>query len=483
MHIQFINALLGGDFSAMDIAITHLASCVNATTSHRASICDLTFNTHRWKKHLQYCIEKHRPDVIGISTNTMYMQYVKPVIQEVKERYGLNVILGGHHASIYPQKTIEIPHTDAVCIGDGEFALAEYLDRLSQGKSMRGLAGIWAKENGSVVKNDGGRFIDDIDQFPAPDWDLWEDIDQYFYHLGSLYLIGSRGCPYKCTYCDAHGISDAVSGKYFRLRDPVKYAQEIAALWRKHRWRKHPPRLAHLFDPVFTINDDWVAKFCAEYKNQGMARDFRFSAFSRIDNLNEEKIRILSDGGCALLRVGIEAGNEYIRNEVYRKKISNAQIENHVGLCHKNGINLTAYYILGGPGESRATLKETLKLAARLKAARSAFFVYKPFTKDAIEQIRALGCQLLMDRWADADNITFDAVVKLKDMSPGQVEWFQKKAYFVTFGRRLLGMIIKQKLKYFSRLIVYMYRGLRRHLSPSYLLIYYHIYSYDNFDK
>jgi hypothetical protein len=87
MHIQFINALLGGDFSAMDIAITHLATCVNKQTLHKASILDLTFHTHHWQRHLRYGIEKYRPDVIGISTNTMYMQFVKPVIREIKERY------------------------------------------------------------------------------------------------------------------------------------------------------------------------------------------------------------------------------------------------------------------------------------------------------------------------------------------------------------------------------------------------------------
>jgi hypothetical protein len=483
MHIQFINALLGGDFSAMDIAITHLASFINGRTSHKATICDLTFHTRHWQKHLAECIKRDKPDVIGVSTNTMYMQYVKPVIREVKERYGLKVILGGHHASIYPEQTMEIPHVDAVCIGDGEFALKEYLDRLEKGLSMSGLAGIWTRENGTVIKNSGGKFIDNIDDFPMPDWSLWDDIEKYYYHLGALYHIGSRGCPYKCTYCDAHGIADAVPGKYFRLRNPVTYAREIAELWRTHRGRRFPPKLAHLFDPVFTINSDWVEKFCAEYRRQGMAQDFRFSAFSRIDNLDEDKIKVLARGGCAILRVGIEAGNDNIRNEVYKKNISTEQILRITDLCRENGINLTAYYILGGPGESRATLKQTLALARKINSARSAFFVYKPFTQDAIEQIKAMGCQLLMDRWANADNITFDAVVKLKDMTPRQVEFFQKWAYFTTFGKRLLRMIKKQKLVYITRLAVYLLKGLRHGLDIRYLVTYYHIYSYDNFDN
>ncbi len=483
MHIQFINALLGGDFSAMDIALTQLATCVNERSSHTASILDMTFHTKHWKKHLQYGIEKYKPDIIGLSTNTMYMQYVKPIIKEVKERYGLHVILGGHHASIYPVETINLPEADAVFLGDSEFSLISYLDKYSKGEPVTGISGVWVKENGKIIKNGCGQFIQNIDQFPMPDWDLWEDLDKYLYHLGMLYIIGSRGCPYKCTYCDAHGIADAVEGKYFRLRDPVQYAQEIANQWHKYKNRKYPPRLAQLFDPVLTINEDWLEAFCKEYKKQGIEKDFRFSAFSRIDNLNENKIRMLSEGGCALLRVGLEAGNDYIRNDIYKKRISTAEIRKHFKLCKEGGIGFTAFYILGGPGESRQTLNETLDLAIELDAERSAFFIYKPLTKEAFNQLDELGCQVVHDKWAAADNITFNAVVKLKDMSPKQIEFFQIKAYFLTFGRRLLRMLKKQKLKYFIRLIVYMSRGIWRGLNFMYLITYYHIYAYDNVDK
>ena len=87
------------------------------------------------------------------------------------------------------------------------------------------------------------------------------------------------------------------------------------------------------------------------------------------------------------------------------------------------------------------------------------------------------------EKWAKADNITFDAVVHTKELTPDQVERYQKKAYFWTFGRRLLRMIMRQKSLYFTRLFIYMFKGLRDGLSFSYLITYYHIYGYDNVDK
>ncbi len=103
MHISFVNSCLGGDFSAMDIA------------------------------------------------------------RETKEGFDLPVILGGHHASMYPDEALSIPECDAVCIGDGEEALALYLDSVSSRRSVSGITGIWAKENGAIMKNSRGSFRENLD--------------------------------------------------------------------------------------------------------------------------------------------------------------------------------------------------------------------------------------------------------------------------------------------------------------------------------
>ena len=482
MKIQFINATLGGDFSALDIAITALATYINERTPHSATIVDMTFHRKGWKKHLAKNLERDNPQVVGISLNTLFMQHVKNILAELKRtRPEIKTILGGYHPSIHPEDTLDMENVDAICIGDGEYVVEEYLNRIEHNENLEGVKGLWAKVNGSKIKNERGSFIEDTDSLPIPNYDLWEDLDKYFYFLGMLYIIGSRGCPYRCTYCDAHEISQAVDGKYFRVKDPIKYANEIAHQWRKYKDRNL--RLAQLFDQVFTMDKKWVKSFCDEYRNLELHKQFRFSTFSRIDHIDKERAEILGKSGCALLRVGVEAGDPYIRNEIYKKKISNEKIKEIFDVCHENGIKFTAFYMLGGPAETHQTCKKTIDMAVQLNAARSAFFIYKPFTQEGMAQIVEHGGFVDQERWNKADNITFDAVVKLKDMTPKQVEQLQRKAYFFTFGRRLLRMIRRQKLRYFIQLITYMTRGIRNGLSPAYLAIYYHIYGYDNVDN
>ena len=480
MRIQFINSLLGGDYSALDIAITQLATFINEKTKHRASILDLTFHRREWQKHIHRNINQFKPDVIGMSCNTMYMQYVKTIAKEIKQKYDLPIILGGYHASIKPLETLNIPEATAVCIGDGEFSLAQFLDRYEKGKSAKGITGIWTKENEKIIKNKIGCFIKDIDQFPIPNWDLWHDLKKYFYYLGMLYFIGNRGCPYRCSYCDAHQISQAVEGSYYRLRNPVKYANEILLQWEKYK--KKGMRFAQLFDQVPTLNQKWLKSFCEEYKKQGEP-EYKFSMFSRIDHLNKKKIKMLSKAGCTILRMGVEAGNDFVRNEVYKKNISKEKIKKIFKLCKEYGIGITAYYMVGGPSETKKTIEETIKLARKLNANRSAIFIFKPFTHESEVLIKKYGDKIDEKRWEKADNITYDAVVKLKNLSPRQVELLQYKAYLYTFGKRLIWMIKSNPVSYFTRFTTYVTKGLKDGLDIKYLIPYYHIYGYDYVNK
>jgi hypothetical protein len=484
LRVLFVNPLLAGDFSALDIGLTVLATWVNEKTRHRARIADLTFHTRHWQRHLHAEIDRKRPDVIAVSCSTMYLKYIRQVLAEIRSRHPQPIVLGGHHATVHPDEVFAYPEANAVVIGDGEAPLSEYLNRLADGRSFDGVPGLWVKAPaGSAVKNAGVALQHDLDQLRWLDWDLWDDLDLYFRFLGMLYVQGSRGCPYRCTFCDAQGYAKAIrgEGRYFRLRDPRAFAEELAHYYEQYADRGM--RLFQMFDPVFTMDDDWVEQFATAYRQLGLHEKLRYSAFSRIDHLTEEKVRLLAQSGCALLRVGVEAGDDHIRQDVYGKRIDTDTIRRIFRAAKANGIDFTAFYILGGPEETQQTFRKTIRLAWELDAARSAFFVYKPFTEAGIEQLEAAGGGVDQVRWDRVDNIAWGGTTYGKDFSPRIVEAYQVAGYGLTFGRRWLRTLRRRGPRYFVDLARYLSAGLRAGLDWRYLALYFHIYEGDNIDQ
>ncbi len=481
MKIQFINPGLGGDYSMLDIAITSLATYINERTSHNASLIDLTFHRRNWKSFLKINLERNQPDVIGISCTLLYMKYVKEIIKEIKKCFSIPVILGGYYPSISPEEAFSIPEVDAICIGDGEYALQNYLDCLSNKETLEGIDGIWSKQNNKIIKNKNSQFITNIDQLPVPNWDIWQDLDKYFYFLQMLYLIGSRGCPYKCTFCSAYEMSKAGRGKYLRVKNPKMYAQEITELWQKYKLRG--PKIAQLFDNTFTTNEKWLSDFCSEYRNLKTHKEFKYSVFSRVDHLDKNKIELLGSSGCCGLRIGIESGDSYVRNKIYEKDFHIEKAKIIFKLCKKNNIRITALYILGGPGETINSMNKTIYLAQELKANKSAFFIYKPLTKVSLEQISKYGGKLRQNWLMKTDNIDFGIAFQTNNLSPTIISLMQKKAYFLTFGPRLLRTLRRQKIMYFFCLIVYLVKGVLSGLNLRYLLVYFHAYGFDNIEN
>lgn len=484
LRVLFVNGVLEGDFSALDIGVSVLASFLNQTSRHRAAICDLTFHSRDWQRHLRREIDRKQPDVIALSCNTMYMKYVRRIVAEARRISPVPILLGGHHATVSPEDAFAIPEVSAVIRGDGEDALVAYLDRLQDHAGFEGIPGLWVRvPGGGEVRNEGVGYTADLDRLPWLDWDLWEELDRYLYFFGMLYVQGSRGCPYQCTFCDAQGYAGALkqAGRYFRLRSPEGFAAELAHY--HERYAHRGLRMFQVFDPVFTMDDRWLEAFCAEYRRLGLADQIRFSAFSRIDHLSEDKIRLLARSGCGLLRVGIESGDDRIRMEVFKKRIDSERIRRINRLAQENGIHFTAFYILGGPEETRRTFRQTIRLAWELDAARSAFFVYKPFTQEGRAQFQGTGGGVDEQRYEAANNITWGGTTFGSDWGPRTVEAYQFAAYALTFGRRWLRMIARRRTGYLTALLPYMTRGVAAGLDWRYLMMYFHIYEGDNIDR
>jgi radical SAM superfamily enzyme YgiQ (UPF0313 family) len=212
-----------------------------------------------------------------------------------------------------------------------------------------------------------------------------------------------------------------------------------------------------------------------------MSQRLPFSCFSRGDLLDEENVRILAEAGCKIVRIGVEAGNYYIRRDIYQKDITNEKLIEAVDLCKKYGLGITSYYILGGPGENISTLRDTFNLANRIDVNRPVFFIYQPLPKTkARERLLELGGAIEAEKMEHIDSLHHASAIRTKELRPLQVEIFQYKCFVYFIGKRIIRLFKKQGLRLFLNFFKYFIRARKKGVPLWYALAYFLICCDDN---
>ena len=485
MKISIINPNLSGCVSILDCGITYLATYINQRTDHTATIWDYTFKRKVWQTYLKEKFATDKPDAIGISFTTLYEGYVRDTINFIRTHCSkkIPIIIGGVHPTLKPDDAIRIDGVDVVVLGEGEETLSDILNALSAGNNLNGIPGlIYKTSDGEIVQNPLRPWIKDINSLPFPNYDLWEEIDTYFYFLSQLWLIGTRGCPYSCVNCEELPLRRAIPGKRYRVRDPKNYVEEISYHYEKYKDRGF--RMAHPFDPVFPLDRNWTKRFCEEYIKSGLSRKLPFSIFSRGDTFflnaregaefDEEKLRWLAEAGCKEIRVGIESGTERMRNEIHQKNVSNYQLRESFRYFKKYNIITIGYNMLGGPTETKNDLIQTFKMNVELNPDKPIFFIYQPLTHDLtkmglVEQDHEIGSHILTKRSKkklerssqDQATIQFGEPMPSEYYSKNWIIIFQYFCYSYFVAKRMLKLIIRQKHRFFINFYHFMIRGHR----------------------
>ena len=457
--MMLINPTLQGETFSQHLGLTSLASYLNARTPHRSSIIDFAFHRKQWRVYLREKIGREAPDVFGITLSTPNRFAVKTIAEELRQ-YGRPIVCGGPGATILPEETMKTIPVDLLCRGEGEFTMAEYLDCLEAKGCPDGIAGLWVRKGDTIIKNPPRPVNQAIDDLPYLDWTLWEDIDDMLSAYRILSFQGVRGCPHDCTYCSAVALREALPG-FVRECDPERYVRHI-----EHQWRILGRRgfcVAWMWDQVFTTNSQWLARFAEEYTRSGLAGKLPYSVYARADELDQERAKLLADSGCIVVRIGFETGDHYMRHEIYEKKISDAAYEAAVRLCHQFDMAVTGYFMLGGPGETRASVANSYRLVRRLHLDVPTFYVYKPLPRTkALEKLAAMG-GYIDDLWnTRVMDIRFGGMVHTPYLSPRQVERYQWKFIISFIPPVIFRQMLRWRLRYFAELFRYFRRNIGR---------------------
>ena len=252
------------------------------------------------------------------------------------------------------------------------------INKLETGKEINNIQNIWVKKNGKIFKNGVRPLINNLDELPFPDKDL-------FFKYGAFskryYIMAARGCPYECSYCYNKQLKELCnnSKNYYRLRTVESLINELKWALKRYKYKK-----IYFYDDIFGLNIKWLREFADKYKN---VINKPYKCLLRPQNLTKEKLLLLKKSGCQEIDVGLESGNERVRKEILNRNISNKEMYRNLYLIKKSGIKFSTLNIIGNPTETIDELMDTYNMNYKIRPKGALFHILYPFPNTDIYEI------------------------------------------------------------------------------------------------
>ncbi|MFH1957190.1 MAG: radical SAM protein [bacterium] len=354
------------------LGLLYLASYLRTFSEVKVSIIDATF--HPSFKYICKKIKEESPDIAGIYFDTvMYNGALK--VAKMTRDLGIFTLAGGPCAAVRPEGLVD--WVDIVVIGEGEETLKKIIEKFHS-KDFTAIKGIWYKSGKEIFKNSSRTYIENLDILPFPARDL---IEMEFYSKRLIYfdsistnlraatMITSRGCPYRCTFCQP--TLEFIFGKKTRRRSPENLIREL-----KQIKKEYSLDAIYFHDDVFTLNHKWLNEFCGLMERENL--NLIWGCNSRVDSLDKKLMERMYSAGLRVLHLGVESASEKVLNEIYNKGISIEQAKLTIKQAKEIGIKVMSFFMLGAPGETADEIKETIAFADSLPIDEATFSLVTP---------------------------------------------------------------------------------------------------------
>ena len=318
-------------------------------------------------------IASFKPQVVGFSSVSSQFSFINEIATIIKENAPhVLTVCGGVHPTINPACVVESKNLDGIFVGESDYAFIEFLENVESKKTYKDTDNFAYAEEGKLVVNKLKPLISNLDELPYPDKEL-SPYREYMQSNNFSPFFFTRGCPYLCSYCSNHAIAETYNlhRNDPRYRSPALCVSEI-----EETIKKFPTKRVLIGDDTFGLNRKWRKEFLAEYKSR---INIEFICLLRVDVISEEFVRDLKDAGCYRISFGVESGNEYVRKEIMRRKMSNKQIVKAFDIVRKLGVRTNAINIIGVPGETEEMIWDTIKLNRRIKPTVSGVNIFYPY--------------------------------------------------------------------------------------------------------
>jgi radical SAM superfamily enzyme YgiQ (UPF0313 family) len=399
-----------------------MLAAVSRNLGRQVEVFDMSFRSHPFKD-LKTELARFQPDTVGISIMTPQLADACRTAEIAREQLPEALIIaGGPHATVLPNDTIKRTGADLVYSGEAEIAWAALLS----GEEPSGIKGITMKKDGEILTIPGLLLTENLDTLPFPDrsvFDMekyfasWYSMDRVDPRLRGTSIMATRGCPFKCTFCQP--TLSEIFGKRTRKRSPESIVGELELLVRNYGIN------AFMFeDSTFILDARWVRSICELMIKREL--NLRWCCNVRADLLTEDLLDIMIEAGLSKINMGVESASQRVLDDIYEKGITVEGVRRALRMAKERGVYVQGYFMLGAPGETHEEMKKTIRFASREPFDDALFDITTPFPHTELWE-RTKG--LIRKDYEDFDCF-HSSVYELEGFDPTEIERIKKRAFW-----------------------------------------------------
>jgi len=367
-----------------------------------------------------------KPDLVGFTAMSYQQSIVYRLVDKLKEE-GYTVVIGGPHVSTIRSKALEECNADFAIKHEGEYTLLE----LCEGRDFDKMDGLIYRKDKEIIENKDRPFIENLDDIPFPTYEKFE-LEKYDLRKEredkTLFVVSSRGCPYRCTFCTVQ----VSMGRRFRARSAENIVEEL------EYWYKNGYRTFDFSDDNFTFDKERVLEICDLIEKRGLTDLYlKCGNGVRADKTDRELLARMKKVGFVELSFGVESGSNKVLKNI-KKTVKVEVIEEAIKTACELGFKICLFFMIGLPGATRLDEEKSIQLALKYPIEEARFYNVVPLPRTELYE------------WVYKNNyFVADPIAFFNDSSVWDIEPVYQTPEFTIEGRRKMlakGKKIRQKI-------------------------------------
>jgi radical SAM superfamily enzyme YgiQ (UPF0313 family) len=312
---------------------------------------------------------ERRPEIIIMPTSTMSFREDAKTLELLKKASGAVSLVYGSHVTFLPKVSLGQKGIDYIAMREPEFIIRDFVNAMGKGTGHEKVNGIGYRKGGKAVINPPYPFIQNLDDLPFPDR---RHISKFTYfnplvkRIHWTAAMTSRGCPGRCLFCS----SPNFYGNTLRMRSAKNVVDELEDI------RGLGYEEVFFRDETFTAHRKRVEEICNLMIERGL--NLTWICNARVDTVDKELLTLMKKAGCHLIKFGVESGVQQILDNI-NKMIRVEMTRKTFRWAHEVGMETHAHMMLGCIGETKETIKKTMKFIKQLDPTTVTFGAFTPY--------------------------------------------------------------------------------------------------------